>query len=363
MSTKERRTVANVMYSLDDYDYHLPKELIAQFPAERRDQSRLLVLDRQDGRLEHRVFEDVSHVLNARDLLVINDTRVVPARLAGTKDSGGRVELLILDPYKDPNSAQIEGYTCLIKASKKPQPGSVIHLADGVQAAVLGPVIHGQTQIRINTDAPLAEALERIGKVPLPPYVERQGGEPTANDLTSYQTVYAQTPGAVAAPTAGLHFSEQLLQRLVNQGVSIVRITLHVGYGTFSPIRARDIRHHVMHHEFAEVGAETAENLEKARRDGHRIVAVGTTVVRTLEWVAREHGCLGPYRGLCNHYIYPGYQFRVVGAMLTNFHLPKSSLLLLVMAFAGRDRIRDAYAEAIRDRYRFFSYGDAMLIL
>ncbi len=205
--------------------------------------------------------------------------------------------------------------------------------------------------------------LDHIGKVPLPPYVERQGGEPTANDLTSYQTVYARIPGAVAAPTAGLHFSQELLQRLVHQGVDIVRITLHVGYGTFSPIRARDIRRHTMHPEYAEVSTEAADRLEQARRYGHRLVAVGTTVVRTLEWVAQERGCIEPYRGLCNHYIYPGYQFRVVRAMLTNFHLPKSSLLLLVMAFAGRVRIRDAYQEAIRNRYRFFSYGDAMLIL
>jgi S-adenosylmethionine:tRNA ribosyltransferase-isomerase len=355
--------MARVMYSLDDYDYDLPKELIAQVPAERRDQSRLLVLDRHDGKLQHRVFEDVCHILNAQDLLVINDTRVVPARLSGTKDSGGSVELLILDPYKDPQSAQREGYTCLVKASKKPQPGSLIHLADGVKASVLGPVIHGQTQIHLNIDGPLAETLDHIGKVPLPPYVERQGRKPTANDLTSYQTVYAQIPGAVAAPTAGLHFSEQLLQRLVHQGVDIVRITLHVGYGTFSPIRARDIRRHTMHPEYAEISAEAADRLQKASRDGHRIVAVGTTVVRTLEGVAHNRGRIEPYRGLCNHYIYPGYQFRVVRAMLTNFHLPKSSLLVLVTAFAGRDHIRDAYEEAIRNRYRFFSYGDAMLIL
>lgn len=351
------------MYQLDDYDYQLPAELIAQVPANRRDQSRLLVLNRRDKSLKHNRFQDFCDHLQPRDVLVINDTRVVRARLTGTKGSGGRVELLILDPYKDPQSAERDGYTCLVKASKKPRPGSRIHLGQGLEASVLSPVTNGQVQIRFLGATVLAEVFERIGKVPLPPYIERHSGEPVAADLSSYQTVYAQNPGAVAAPTAGLHFSHELLHDLANQGVDIVRITLHVGYGTFSPIRVNDIRRHVMHAEYAEISAQAADRLEQARRDGHRLLAVGTTTVRTLEWVAQERGRLEPFSGLCRHYIYPGYQFRVVQAMLTNFHLPKSSLLLLVAAFAGRDQILAAYQQAIRNRYRFFSYGDAMLIL
>ncbi|HAA02854.1 MAG TPA: tRNA preQ1(34) S-adenosylmethionine ribosyltransferase-isomerase QueA [Syntrophobacteraceae bacterium] len=351
------------MHRLEDYDYDLPRELIAQAPVGQRDQSRLLVLDRHDGSLRHLTFPDVSRYFGPYDVLVINDTQVVRARLSGTKDSGGRVELLILDPYKDSQLAQQEGYTCLIKASKKPRPGSLIHLMDGVEALVLSPVINGQARIRIIGNASMGEIFEQIGEIPLPPYIERRDAKPATNDSISYQTVYARIPGAVAAPTAGLHFSLELLRQLATQGVNIVKITLHVGYGTFSPIRTQDIRYHTMHPEYAEVSVETADRLERARRNGDRIVAVGTTVVRTLEWVAQERGCIEPYSGLCHHYIYPGYEFRVVQAMLTNFHLPKSSLLLLVMAFAGRDRIVAAYQEAIRNGYRFFSYGDAMLIL
>jgi S-adenosylmethionine:tRNA ribosyltransferase-isomerase len=351
------------MYSLDDYDYALPVGLIAQAPASSREQSRLLVMDRSSGILEHRGFGDIGCYLRPGDVLVVNDTRVVPGRLCGTKDSGGRVELLVLDPYKDPGLAETEGYCCLIKASKRPQQGSVLTFTGGIRAQLLTPVQAGQGQVRFLAAEPIGEILERIGRVPLPPYIQRGPEDSTGEDRRAYQTVYAARPGAVAAPTAGLHFSRQLLQQLEAQSVQVAKITLHVGYGTFSPIRATDIRNHAMHSEYAEVTGATAATLEQARRDQRRIVAVGTTVVRILEWVARDTGIVAPFRGLCNHYIYPGYQFRIVQAMITNFHLPKSSLLLLVAAFAGREAILRAYREAIRQRYRFFSYGDAMLIV
>jgi S-adenosylmethionine:tRNA ribosyltransferase-isomerase len=351
------------MYNLDDYTYDLPAGLIAQLPAKRREDSRLLVLNRRSGGLDHGNFLDIGRYLQPQDVLVVNDTRVVPGRLCGTKESGGRVELLVLDPYIEPNLADQQGYTCLVKASKKPRPGTRLVFGDGVEAYLVTPIRNGQAQVRFAGPTPLARILDRIGRVPLPPYIERGAEASTAEDLLAYQTVYAQRPGAVAAPTAGLHFSPELLQVLQHQGIEVMRITLHVGYGTFSPIREQDIRKHKMHAEFAEITAETAERLERARTAGRRIVAVGTTVVRVLEWVAQQYGRLEPFSGLCTHYIYPGYEFRVVQAMITNFHLPKSSLLLLVSAFAGRDAVMAAYREAVRRQYRFFSYGDAMLII
>jgi S-adenosylmethionine:tRNA ribosyltransferase-isomerase len=350
------------MYSLDEYDYELPPDLIAQAPAIRREQSRLLVLDRKQETLEHRSFEDLCSCLGEEDVLVVNDTRVVPGRLCGTKASGGRVELLVLDPYKEPGAVVEQGYTCLIKASKKTPPGSVLTFSGGLRAQILDLLEGGQGRVRFLTSDPIGAILERIGKVPLPPYIHRDPNDATLEDRLSYQTVYAAQPGAVAAPTAGLHFTRELLEKLQAQGVEVVRVTLHVGYGTFSPVRTQDIRRHGMHPEYAEITSAAAETLEHARREQRRIVAVGTTVVRILEWVARESGNLSAFRGYCNHYIYPGYQFRVVSSMITNFHLPKSSLLLLVAAFAGREFVLRAYLEAIRERYRFFSYGDAMLI-
>jgi S-adenosylmethionine:tRNA ribosyltransferase-isomerase len=268
-----------------------------------------------------------------------------------------------MDPYKEPDTGCREGYQCLVKAAKKPQSGSVIFLKGGVQGQILTPVTQGKAQIRFSNTQSLLSILEKIGEVPLPPYIRRNGNRALVDDVKKYQTVYARKPGAVAAPTAGLHFSQELMQELENKGVELLRVTLHVGYGTFSPIRAHDIRDHSMHAEYAEISVEAAERIEKARRQGRRIVAVGTTVVRILEWVACRSDEIAPFSGFCNHYIYPGYSFRVVGAMITNFHLPRSSLLLLVSAFAGRDTILNAYSEAVQNEYRFFSYGDAMLIL
>lgn len=350
-------------YRLDAYDYELPEELIAHTPCERRDMSRLLVLDRSTGGMEHRHFGDLGDYLRAGDVLVINDTRVVPARLRGVKPSGGRVEILVLDPGKDLESAHREGYLCLIRASKAPRSGSRIRLDDSVSCLVLSPVVDGMARVRFETEEALLDVLERLGETPLPPYVRPETRARGIDDRAAYQTVYASSPGAVAAPTAGLHFTASLLEFLTMHGIERIAVTLHVGYGTFSPIRTDDVRRHRMHSEFIELTGDAARRIEAARAEKRRIIAVGTTVVRTLEWVFQRFGAVTPYRGPCDHYIYPGYAFKVVTGLITNFHLPRSTLLLLVSAFAGRERVLAAYREAIRLRYRFFSYGDGMLIL
>lgn len=329
---------AEIAYRLDDYDYVLPAELIAQEPSARREKSRLLVLNRSRGEVEHCLFEDVVRFLHSDDVLVVNNTKVVPARLFGTKETGGRIELLILDPYKDVDLGARDGYTCLVKASKGAKPGSRIALEGGCEAEILSSLGDGKAQVRFLDGKPLLHTLNRIGQVPLPPYIRRDAGaSATVDDLRSYQTVYANKPGAVAAPTAGLHFSEELLGALKRRGVDLVKITLHVGYGTFSPVRVEDIREHSMHEEYAEIERESAERIENAAKEGRRIVAVGTTVVRVLEWAALRLGRITEFSGYCNHYIYPGYHFKMVDALITNFHLPKSTLLLLVSAFAGRE--------------------------
>ena len=348
-------------YRLEDYDYELPPESIAQNPCARRDASRLLVMDRSGRPIVHGMFADIREYLKPGDVLVTNDTRVVPARVRGTKESGGRVELLVMDPYKSSELGRSEGYLCLIKSSKRSAAGSAIVLADGSRARVLAAPENGRTRVLFPDTSPFLDLLDRVGDIPLPPYIHREGS--AAGDAEAYQTVYAKRPGAVAAPTAGLHFSTGLLSELESRGIEMLAVTLHVGYGTFAPIREEDIRKHRMHEEYVEISRETADRIDKAKKEGRRIVAVGTTVVRTLEWVARESGVIEAYGGPCDHFIYPGYRFHVVDAMVTNFHLPGSTLLLLVSAFAGREAVLGAYREAIAQGYRFFSYGDAMLIL
>ena len=350
-------------YSIDQYDYDLPPELIAQAPSDTREASRLLVMDRSRNSLQHRRFEDILGFLQPGDVLVVNDTRVVGARLHGRKPTGGKVELLVLDPYKDPQTGASEGYQCLVKASKRSTPGTRIDLGAGITAEILSLLDDGKARVRFDGDRPLLDLLEQIGEVPLPPYISRTNGTTPVDDSTAYQTVYARHPGAVAAPTAGLHFSEELLQRIGERGVELVPVTLHVGYGTFAPIRSGDVREHQMHSEHVCLGAAAADRISAAKAQGRRIIAVGTTVVRTLEWTAVQCGGITGFTGPCTHYIYPGYRFRVIDALITNFHLPKSTLLLLVSAFAGREAILNAYREAISNRYRFFSYGDAMFIL
>ena len=350
-------------FHIDDYDYDLPVTSIAQAPCAARDDSRLLVLDRSSGGVEHRSFQDIVSLLRPGDLLVTNDTRVVPARLLGRKESGGRVELLVLNPHEVAENGADEGHACLVKCSKRMKAGTRIQLEDGVYAEFIRSLGEGKARVRFVTSEPLLDLLERIGHVPLPPYIRRDGMEAPVDDLAAYQTVYASKPGAVAAPTAGLHFSHETIGKLSAAGIARVSITLHVGYGTFAPVRVHDIRDHKIHSEYFVISEESAGIIERVRKEGGRVVAVGTTVVRTLEWAARNSGTVAAASGLCDHYIYPGYRFRVVDAMITNFHLPRSTLLLLVSAFAGRETILGAYREAVERGYRFFSYGDAMFIV
>jgi len=352
------------MYSLEDYDYHLPEENIAQQPAAQRDGSRLLVVGRKSGTLAHGYFNDLTEYLSASDVLVVNNTEVVPARLKGRKETGGRVELLLLDytPAANGNSRDTDFETdCLVKASKRPRIGSRFVFDAGLTAEVVG--IDGMRQrVRFSHEGDFESVLYGIGEVPLPPYIRREENDEKGDDHLNYQTVYASQKGAVAAPTAGLHFTGNSLERLKKKGVMVVEITLHVGYGTFSPVRVSDIRQHTMHSERFSISDRAAETINQARQAGHRVMAVGTTCVRTLEYASTEDGDVISGHGSCDLFIYPGYNFKVVDAMVTNFHLPQSTLLMLVSAFADRDNILAAYRTAIEKGYRFYSYGDAMLI-
>lgn len=338
--------------TLSDFDFDLPPELIAQRPAASRSASRLLHLRRDANgqpRLDDRVFSELPTLLRAGDLLVFNDSRVIPARLHGHKASGGRVEMLV-ERLLGPCEAQAQ-----LRASKPPQPGSTLVFGEA-SATVLGRD-GGFWTLRF--DRPLGPLLEAIGKLPLPPYIEH---EPDAADLLRYQTVYAREPGSVAAPTAGLHFDEALLAALTAAGIGQAFVTLHVGAGTFAPVRSENLAEHRMHVERCEVGEATVRAIAQARANGGRVIAVGTTALRTLESAADEAGGITPGIRDTGIFITPGYRFRVVDRLLTNFHLPRSTLLMLVAAFAGLDTIRGAYAHAIARGYRFFSYGDAMLL-
>ncbi len=343
------------MYALTDYDYYLPKELIAQQPLDGRDQSRLFCLDRGSGQWAHGQFSDLVDMLNPGDLLVLNNTKVINGRLLGHKESGGKVEVLILDYAQGIRHNRFE---CMVRASKRPKPRSRLFFDQGLEAEVMA--VHSNTcQIAFSGAISLDQALEEIGHVPLPPYIERKDNP---QDRIQYQTVYAEEKGAIAAPTAGLHMTDAMLDRLHHKGVETAFITLHVGYGTFVPVRVEDIRQHQMHAEWFSLDTSVADAANRAKARGRRVVAVGTTSVRTLEFCAAENGQIAPQSGMCDLFIYPGYQFRAVDAMITNFHLPQSTLLMLVSAFAGRKKVLAAYAEAVREKYRFFSYGDAMMI-
>jgi S-adenosylmethionine:tRNA ribosyltransferase-isomerase len=352
------------MFTLDDYAYHLPEALIAQSPAAERDGSRLLHLNRGNGGLAHRQFHDLVNLLRPSDVLVVNNTRVVPGRLYGRKESGGRVELLILDygatdgPESDDRQRV---HACLIKASKQAATGSRIFFEEGLVARVLN-FSDGIYSVAFAAPEPFDELLGRIGRMPLPPYIKRNSTQPDEPDRKRYQTVYAREQGAIAAPTAGLHFTDEIISRISARGVIVAAVTLHVGYGTFMPVRVEDIRQHRMHEEWFSVPDATARIVNQAKSAGRRVVAVGTTSVRTLEYAARTDGRVAPGSGRCDLFIYPGYEFKIVDAMLTNFHLPRSTLLMLVSAFAGRQTVLRAYATAVEEKYRFFSYGDAMLI-
>jgi len=350
------------MFLLKDYDYHLPEALIAQRPVTHRDHSKLLFLDQETGEVSHHRFHDILDLLKPSDVLVVNNTEVIPARLLGQKETGGKAEVLILG-YPDGDKDRIDTgefiCRCMIKTSKRPKNGATLFFDRGLKAKIIN-FNDGIYRVKFLYTGRFEKLLDRIGRIPLPPYIKRTDSK---DDRTFYQTVYASKKGAVAAPTAGLHFSESLLEKLRKKGVKVVAITLHVSYGTFLPVRVSDIRDHRIHSEWYFVGKQTADVINREKAKGNRIVAVGTTCVRTLEYASKQSGVVAHGSGSCDLFIYPGYGFKVVDAMITNFHLPKSTLMMLVSAFAGRETILMAYEEAIREKYRFFSYGDAMLIV
>lgn len=350
----------NFVYSLQDYDYDLPEDLIAQNPAEHRDHSRLLVLNREDGSISYRYFYELPELLKPSDVLVINNTEVIPARLYGKKQSGGHVEILILN-YGSTARKESDGSMvcqCLLKASKRTKPGTKIFLDEEMSAEVLS-YHEGFCDLKFYCSTNFETLLYRIGKMPLPPYIRRDNN---SDDRQTYQTVYAEQKGAIAAPTAGLHFTHEILAQLKSAGITVVPITLHVGYGTFLPVRVSDIREHKMHSEYFSVSEASARAINYAKQNGQRVIAIGTTCMRTLEYASDADGRIRHGTGECDLFIYPGYRFKIADAMITNFHLPQSTLLMLVSAFAGRDQILNAYQQAIAAKYRFYSYGDAMLI-
>lgn len=339
-----------------DYDFHLPPEQVAQAPAQRRDASRLLVVDRATGSLSHRVFTDLADHVPAGDALVLNETRVFPARLTGRKPTGAAAEVLLLTPEGGEDTL----WRALVRPGGKLKPGRMVEISPDLVVEIVASTPGGERIVRLHTPLPLAEALERYGEVPLPPYITHTA---TAEDRERYQTVYARERGSVAAPTAGLHFTPELLRKLEKKRVRLVRLVLHVGVGTFRPVETEDPAEHRMHAEWYDVPAAAAEALNATRAAGGSIWAVGTTVARTLETVADEAGIVHAGSGWTDIFIRPPYRFRAVDHLLTNFHLPRSTLLMLVSAFAGHELVMNAYREAVERGYRFFSYGDAMLIV
>lgn len=355
-----KETMNEEIYKLTAYDYHLPPELIAKYPAEPRDSARLLVMGRESGQLADRIFRDIVDYFQPGDALVINETRVIPARLYGIKEkTGAKVEIFLLNRLEN-------GWEALVRPAKRLPTGTEVTLSgsDGFEAKLRIeeelPFAGGRL-VNFLSDLPEDEIIDRCGNIPLPPYMGREAEE---SDLTDYQTVYARYRGSVAAPTAGLHFTQALLDALEKKGVQIIKIVLQVGIGTFRPVAVDDIRDHEMHYEKYLVTEEAAFRMNETRKAGHRIFAVGTTVVRTLETIYDvEKGCFVAGNDETNKFIYPGYEYHAIDALITNFHLPQSTLLMLVSAFAGREHSLAAYRYAVEQQYRFFSYGDAMLIV
>ena len=335
-----------------DFYFDLPEELIAQTPLERRDSSRLLHLDKVTGDLEHRHFYDLLDYLREGDCMVFNDSRVLPARLIGTRPTGGSVELVLL---RDLGEGRWE---CLSRPGRKTRPGTEILFGNGELKATVESVAEGGNRIvRFDYEGIFLEVLERLGKMPLPPYIKEE-----LQDSERYQTVYSREIGSAAAPTAGLHFTKELMEKIAAKGVKLCYVTLHVGLGTFRPVKAEEIEDHEMHSEFCIIPEETARIVSETKKNGGRVIAVGTTSCRTLESFAREDGSLPATSGWTNIFIYPGYTFKCIDALVTNFHLPESTLIMLVSALAGREHVLHAYEEAVKERYRFFSFGDAMFI-
>ena len=336
-----------------DFYFDLPQELIAQDPLEDRSSSRLLVLDKKTGKTQHRIFKDIVEYLRPGDCLVINDTKVIPARLFGVKkDTGAKIEVLLLKRREN------DIWETLVKPGKKAKPGTVIDFGDGIlTGTVIETVDDGNRLIQFSYEGIFEEILDRLGQMPLPPYITHQ-----LKDKNRYQTVYAKYEGSAAAPTAGLHFTPELLQQVRDMGVEIAEVTLHVGLGTFRPVKETDVLKHHMHSEFYRIEEDDAKLINETKKNGGRVISVGTTSTRTLESVAEEDGTLHAKSGWTDIFIYPGYKFKVIDGLITNFHLPESTLLMLVSALAGREHILNAYNIAVKERYRFFSFGDAMFI-
>ena len=337
-----------------DFFYDLPEELIAQDPLEDRTASRLLVLNRETGAVEHKIFSDVIDYLNEGDCLVINNTRVIPARLIGEKEgTGGKVEVLLLKRRAN------DVWETLVKPGKKLRPGARVTFGDGrLKAEILEIAEEGNRLVRFYYEGIFEEILDSLGEMPLPPYITHK-----LEDKEMYQTVYAKYDGSAAAPTAGLHFTKELLNKIEEKGIKIASITLHVGLGTFRPVKVDDVNNHHMHTEWYEVNAKAADIINETKRNGGRVICVGTTSCRTIESVADENGYMKAKTGETDIFIYPGYKFKVMDGLITNFHLPESTLVMLVSAFAGKENVLAAYETAVKERYRFFSFGDAMLLI
>jgi S-adenosylmethionine:tRNA ribosyltransferase-isomerase len=340
---------------IEEFDYELPASLIAQYPSPKRGGTSLMILHRETGRIEHRVFEDITESINSDDLLVMNNTRVLPARLIGKKESGGKVAMLLIPPSNGTNGE----WRALIKGSAKLKRKARIQFEQGLEGEV-DEVKDGKGKVSFSDRGEVADVLRKIGHIPLPPYIKR-GDEPL--DRERYQTVFAEQDGSIAAPTAGLHFTHETLRLLAERGVRTAMITLHVGIGTFAPIKSSDVENHTMEAEWVEISEETARKIRDTKARAGRVIAVGTTTTRALESFADGQGGVMPGKGLTSLFIYPPYRFRVIDALITNFHLPRSTLIMLVSALAGKDLLIKAYQEAIRKKYQFYSYGDAMLIL
>ena len=340
--------------NVKDFYFDLPQELIAQDPLEDRSASRLLVLDKESGEITHRHFRDITEYLKPGDCLVINDTKVIPARLFGIKEgTGAKIEVLLLKRREN------DIWETLVKPGKKARPGTRLEFGDGLlKAEVIGVEDEGNRLIQFHYDGIFEEILDQLGQMPLPPYITHQ-----LKDKNRYQTVYAKHDGSAAAPTAGLHFTKELLAQIEDMGVTIAHVTLHVGLGTFRPVKVENVLDHHMHSEFYVVEEEEAEKINKAKAAGGRVICVGTTSCRTLESATGEDGILKAGSGWTDIFIYPGYQFKILDALITNFHLPESTLVMLVSALAGREHVLNAYQKAVEEKYRFFSFGDAMLIL
>lgn len=340
-----------IQYKKSDFYYDLPEDLIAQTPIEPRDCSRLLVFDRAKDTVEHKIFKDVVQYLKKGDVLVINNTKVLPARMFATTENGGVVEILLLKRINR------DVWEVLVKPGKKCKIGKKLTVADNLSLVVEGITDSGERIVRFIYDGVFEEILDKVGTMPLPPYIKEK-----LKDKERYQTVYSKIDGSAAAPTAGLHFTDELFEKLKNKGVEIADVLLHVGLGTFRPVKEDDVLNHKMHTEYYKIDKENAEKINKAKREGRRVIAVGTTSVRTLESVADENGFVKEISGNTDIFIYPGYKFKCVDGIITNFHLPKSTLIMLVSAFCGREKTLELYNTAVSEKYRFFSFGDAMFI-